>query len=132
MVEPGVEAIATCHATAAHATDTDWAQIADLYGRLVQLVPSPVVKLNQAVAVAMAAGPAAGLKLVDALEHSGQLAGYYLLAATRAGLLRRLNRPAEAATACREPFDLAVTDSERHYLTRRLAEMEAAQPPAHD
>jgi RNA polymerase sigma-70 factor, ECF subfamily len=113
-------AIAACHATAAHAADTDWAQIARLYGRLAQLVPSAVVELNRAVAVAMADGPAAGLTLVDALEASGALAGYHLLPATRADLLRRLDRPAEAVAAYREALDLAATDAERRYLARRL------------
>jgi RNA polymerase sigma-70 factor, ECF subfamily len=115
-------AIAACHATAADAADTDWAEIARLYGRLAQLVPSAVVELNRAVAVAMADGPAAGLRLVEALEASGALAGYHLLPATRADLLRRLQRPAEAAAAYREALDLATTDAERRYLERRLAE----------
>jgi RNA polymerase sigma-70 factor (ECF subfamily) len=115
-------AIAACHATAADAPDTDWARIAQLYGRLAQLVPSAVVELNRAVAVAMADGPAAGLKLVDALQDSGALAGYHLLPATRADLLRRLERPAEAADAYREALDLAGTEAERRYLARRLAE----------
>ena len=65
------------------------------------MVPSPVVELNRAVAVAMADGPAAGLALVDALDASGRLAGYHLLPATRADLLRRLDRRAEAAAAYR-------------------------------
>jgi len=115
-------AIAACHATAARAADTDWARIAQLYGRLAQLVPSAVVELNRAVAVAMAEGPAAGLKLVEALETSGALAGYHLLPATRADLLRRLNRSAEAAASYREALALAATDAERRYLARRLAE----------
>jgi RNA polymerase sigma-70 factor, ECF subfamily len=115
-------AIAACHATANDAADTDWAQIALLYGRLAELVPSAVVQLNRAVAVAMADGPAAGLELVDALEASGSLAGYHLLPATRADLLRRLERPAEAAAAYRAALELAPTDAERRYLVRRLAE----------
>jgi RNA polymerase sigma-70 factor (ECF subfamily) len=115
-------AIAACHATAAEAPDTDWAEIARLYGRLAELVPSAVVELNRAVAVAMADGPAAGLTLVEALEASGALAGYHLLPATRADLLRRLQRPAEAAAAYREALDLVTTDAERRYLERRLAE----------
>jgi RNA polymerase sigma-70 factor (ECF subfamily) len=113
-------AIAACHATATVAGDTDWAQIAALYGELARLLPSPVVALNRAVAVAMANGPAAGLALVEAL--SGDLAGYHLLPATRADLLRRLGRAAEAAAAYREAIALAPTGSERRYLTRRLAE----------
>jgi RNA polymerase sigma-70 factor (ECF subfamily) len=116
-------AIAACHATAANAADTDWSQIAVLYGRLAELAASPVVDLNRAVAVAMADGPAAGLKLVEELEASGALTGYHLLAATRADLLRRLDRRAEAAAAYREALELAATDAERRYLARRLAEM---------
>jgi RNA polymerase sigma-70 factor, ECF subfamily len=115
-------AIAACHATAITAADTDWVQIAALYRRLTELVPSPVVELNRAVAVAMADGPAAGLALVDALEASGKLANYHLLPATRADLLRRDGRMAEAAVAYRQALGLAGTDAERRYLSRRLAE----------
>jgi len=116
-------AIAACHATAATAGDTDWREIAALYGRLSELVPSPVVALNRAVAVAMAEGPAAGLLLVDELDESGILAGYHLLAATRADLLRRLGRTEEAAAAYRQALELAPTDAERRYLRRRLREV---------
>jgi RNA polymerase sigma-70 factor, ECF subfamily len=115
-------AIAACHATAAAAPDTDWAQIAALYEQLARFLPTPVVELNHAVAVGMAQGPAAGLALVAALEASGQLAGYHLLPATRADLLRRLGRPDEAAVAYREALELASTDAERRFLRRRLAE----------
>ena len=87
------------------------------------MVPSPVVALNRAVAVAMADGPEAGLVLVDALEASGALRGYYLLPATRADLLRRLERHADAAAAYRAALELTSTDAERRYLNRRLAEM---------
>lgn len=116
-------AIAACHATAMDATLTDWPQIAALYARLARLVPSAVVELNRAVAVAMAEGPAAGLALVDALAQSGALAGYYLLPATRADLLRRLGRNPEAAACYREALELATTDVERRYLAGRLAEV---------
>ncbi|MBE3014143.1 RNA polymerase sigma factor [Microbispora sp. NEAU-D428] len=114
-------AIAACHATAARPEDTDWPQIAVLYARLARLVPSPVVELNRAVAVGMAHGPAAGLALIDALRETGALAGYHLLPAARADLLRRLGRTAEAADAYREAAGLATTDAERRYLARRLA-----------
>ena len=103
---------------------TDWDEIADIYARLVRLRPSPVVELNRAVAVAMAEGPAAGLALVEALGASGALDGYYLLPATRADLLRRLDRSEEAATAYRDALALATTGPERSYLERRLAEAE--------
>ncbi len=115
-------AIAACHATAAEAAATDWAQIALLYGKLAEVVPSAVVRLNQAVAIAMADGPAAGLALVQDLEAAGELPGYHLLPATRADLLRRLGRHAEAADGYREALDLTATDAERRYLARRLAE----------
>jgi RNA polymerase sigma-70 factor (ECF subfamily) len=115
-------AIAACHATAVTAAETDWVQIATLYRRLTELVPSPVVELNRTVAVAMADGPVAGLVLLDALEASGKLANYHLLPATRADLLRRSGQMAEAAAAYTEALALAGTDAERRYLTRRLAE----------
>jgi RNA polymerase sigma-70 factor, ECF subfamily len=116
-------AIAACHATAPRAADTDWVQIAALYGELAEVVASPVVRLNRAVAVAMAEGPAAGLELVETLEASGELAEYHLLPATRADLLRRLRRPVEAAASYREALELVATDAERRYLARRLAEV---------
>ncbi|WP_336207014.1 RNA polymerase sigma factor [Nonomuraea sp. LPB2021202275-12-8] len=122
-------AIAACHCIAAEAAGTDWPQIAALYGTLARLVPSPVVRLNQAVAVGMAEGPAAGLVLVDRLRESGELAGYHLLPATRADLLRRLGRADEAAEAYREALDAAGTASERSFLTRRLAQVSARSVP---
>jgi len=115
-------AIAACHVTAACAADTDWAQIALLYGQLARFLPTPVVELNRAVAVGMADGPAAGLVLVEALEAAGKLAGYHLLAATKADMYRRLGRTEEAAACYREALELASTDAERRYLSRRLAE----------
>ncbi len=120
-------AIAASHATAPEAADTDWAEIAALYGELARVVPSPVVELNRAVAVAMADGPAVGLALVEELEASGQLPDYHLLPATRADLLRRLGRNADASAAYREALALAATDAERRYLTRRLAETTARE-----
>jgi RNA polymerase sigma-70 factor (ECF subfamily) len=118
-------AIAACHATALDAAATDWVEIAALYGTLARMAPSPVVELNRAVAVAMADGPEAGLRLVEQLEASGALRGYRLLFATRADLLRRLDRRAEAATAYRCALDLTGNDAERRYLARRLAETSA-------
>jgi RNA polymerase sigma-70 factor, ECF subfamily len=115
-------AIAACHATAPAAGATDWAQIAALYEQLMRFLPTPVVELNHAVAVAMAEGPAAGLPLVTALEESGKLAGYHLLAATRADFLRRLGRLPEAAAAYAEALELASTEAERRFLARRLEE----------
>jgi RNA polymerase sigma-70 factor (ECF subfamily) len=116
-------AIAARHATALEAEQTDWAEIAGLYRELAKMAPSPVIELNRAVAVAMADGPEAGLRLVAEIEASGRLDGYHLLPATRADLLRRLSRPVEAAAAYRQALDLATTDAERRYLARRLAEV---------
>jgi RNA polymerase sigma-70 factor, ECF subfamily len=121
-------AIAACHATATDARATDWHEIARLYDGLSRLLPTPVVALNRAVAVAMADGPAAGLELIDRLERGGELAGYHLLPATRADLLRRLGRHPEATDVYRTAIDLAPTEAERHYLIRRLAETERGAP----
>ena len=115
-------AIAACHATATRAADTDWSQIAALYGQLGRMTPSPVVELNRAVAVGMADGPAAGLRLVDALDASKRLDGYHLLLATRADLLRRLERHGDAAEAYRSAVELAPSEIELRYLRRRLVE----------
>ena len=113
-------AIAACHVTAVRPEDTDWPQIAALYGQLVRHVPSPVVRLNQAVAVGMAYGPAVGLHLVDQLTG---LAGYHLLPATRADLLRRMSRFEEAAAEYRTALEMATSESDRKYLHRRLTEV---------
>jgi RNA polymerase sigma-70 factor (ECF subfamily) len=116
-------AIAACHANAPTPGETDWAEIAALYRGLASMAPSPVVELNLAVAVAMAEGPAAGLARLAALEASGTLPRYHLLVATRADLLRRLDRRPEAAVAYREAIELAGSDAERRYLGRRLNEV---------
>ena len=117
-------AIAGFHARAACAADTDWRGIAALYDRLLAAEPSPVVALNRAVAVAMAEGPARGLELLDELNAGGALAGYHLLPAARADLLRRLGRRSEAAAAYREALDLTANAAERRFLERRLGEVE--------
>jgi len=114
-------AIAACHAVAPDTDNTDWSQIAALYGELTRWTPNPVVELNRAVAVGMADGPAAGLALVDALAATGALAGYHLLPATRADLLRRLDRPSEAADEYRVALGQVTNEAERTYLARRLA-----------
>lgn len=104
-------AIAACHARARTGDETDWATIAKLYDWLVQQVPSPVVELNRAVAVAMAFGPSAGLEIVDALLSAPALQGYHLLPSVRGDLLEKLGRFAEA----RQEFERAaqLTDNER-------------------
>ncbi|BCB78765.1 sigma-70 family RNA polymerase sigma factor [Phytohabitans flavus] len=114
-------AVAACHATARTAEETDWTEIAGLYGLLRQYLPSPVVELNRAVAVAEADGPAAGLALVEAVAES--LRGYHLLPATRADLLRRLGRESEAEAAYVEALSLAPTEAERRYLAGRLRQV---------
>jgi RNA polymerase sigma-70 factor (ECF subfamily) len=118
-------AIVACHSDAADVADTDWTQIASLYELLAEVMPSPVVALNRAVAVAMSRGLDAGLEVIDELEVSGELAGYHLLHATRADLLRRLGRTGEAAVAYRRALDLAGSDAERRFLSKRLAEVGA-------
>ena len=111
-------AIAEAHAEAARPEDTDWRRIATLYERLGRLAPSPVVELNRAVAVAMVDGPEAGLELLAALD----LPGYHLLHAARADLLRRLERRDEAAAEYRAALALAMNETDRRFLERRLAE----------
>jgi RNA polymerase sigma-70 factor (ECF subfamily) len=116
-------AVAACHAVADSVEKTDWPRIVALYDDLIVHTPSPVVRLNRAVAVAMVDGPAAGLALVDGLAASGDLSGYHLLPATRADLLRRMGDSEHAAEAYREALALAATDAERAYLMGRLDEL---------
>jgi RNA polymerase sigma-70 factor (ECF subfamily) len=114
-------AIAAVHAEAPDAARTDWAEIVGLYDLLLRAVPSPVVELNRAVAVAMRDGPRAGLALVDTLLEQGDLAEYHLAHSVRADLCRRLERTADARTSYRRALELAGTDPERRFLERRLA-----------
>jgi RNA polymerase sigma-70 factor (ECF subfamily) len=123
-------AIAAVHARAARAEDTDWAQIAGLYGVLAARWPTPVVALNQAVAVAMVEGPARGLAIIDLLALAGDLSEYHWFHAARADLLRRLGRFAPAADAYRAAIARVGGDAERRFLERRLAEMERSVAPA--
>jgi RNA polymerase sigma-70 factor, ECF subfamily len=116
-------AIAALHAEARSAADTDWPQIAILYTLLLYVHPSPVVALNRAAAVAMAHGPRRGLDMIEELERGGELAGYHLLPAAKADLLRRLGRRDEAAAAYRSALELVSQDAEKRYLERRLAEV---------
>lgn len=115
-------AIAALHAQAPRAQETDWRQIAALYGALRRIADTPVVALNHAAAVAMVEGPEAGLSLLDALEKKGDLRDYHLLPAARADLLRRAKRWREAETAYASALALVGNDAERRYLTRRLEE----------
>ncbi|MEV6766006.1 RNA polymerase sigma factor [Streptomyces sp. NPDC051105] len=118
-------AVAACHATAATAADTDWADIAGLYGELQRYVPSAVVRLNRAVAVGMAEGGEAGLALVAELEAEDELADYHLLPATRADLLRRMGRAPEAAESYERALALVENAAERRFLEKRLTECRA-------
>ena len=116
-------AIAALHCQAASAGQTDWPQIVRLYDLLERQQPSPVVALNRAVAVAMVAGPGAGLALIDDLAAAGDLDDYYLLHAARADLLRRAKEAAAAAASYRRALSLATNESERKYLERRIREV---------
>jgi RNA polymerase sigma-70 factor (ECF subfamily) len=103
--------------------ETDWNQIAALYGRLACFTPTPVVRLNRAVAVAMAEGPEQGLELIDRIDG---LDRYRHLHSARADLLRRLGRSGEAAEAYGRALELAPQPEERAFLERRLAEVRSS------
>jgi RNA polymerase sigma-70 factor (ECF subfamily) len=117
-------AIAALHARAPRPEDTDWPQIADLYGHLADLTPSAVVELNRGVAVAMADGPDRGLAFIEPL--AGELDGYLPYHSARADLLRRLDRRAEAAEAYERAIALVTNPSQRAFLERRLGEVRSA------
>ena len=119
-------AIAACHARALAADETDWARIAALYAVLAQVSPSPVVELNRAVAVSMAAGPAAGLALVDALAGEAALRRYHLLPSVRGELLSRLGRMPEARIEFERAAGLTRNERERTLLMRRAAACESS------
>lgn len=119
--------IAACHAKAVDAGDTDWARIAALYEALSRVMPSPVVELNRAVAIAMAFGPAYGLQLVDELEGVKAMKDYHLLPSVRGDLLYKLGRREEAAKAFRRAASLTRNERERELLLRRAAECGSAE-----
>jgi RNA polymerase sigma-70 factor (ECF subfamily) len=116
-------AIAALHAEAPSYEETDWLQIWQLYGELQRVWPSPVIALNRTVALAMVRGPAAALPEIELLEVDGRLAGYHYLPATKADLLRRLGRHAEAAQMYELALELCDNDAERAFLARRLADL---------
>ncbi|MFJ7265294.1 RNA polymerase sigma factor [Streptomyces sp. NPDC099050] len=116
-------AIAGCHADAVRYEDTDWPTIAALYGRLVLLIPSPVIELNRAVAVSMAEGPAVALPLVDALTAEPALRSYHLLPSVRGDLLERLGRPAEARAEFERAASLTRNAREQALLRARAARL---------
>jgi len=116
-------AIAAVHAQAKTPEETDWKQIAALYGVLARQNGSPVVALNHAVAVAMSEGFEKGLSEMHRLGESGELDSYYLYHAARADLLRRLRRNQEAVAAYERALALTANAVERRYLRRRMAEL---------
>ena len=120
-------AIASCHTNAAAASATDWTQIGLLYTELYRFVPTPIVALNGAVAVAMADGPQAGLACIDEAGLNESLADYHLLHATRADLFRRLGQPTAALAAYKRALLLTISDPERTYLRNRIAEVAALE-----
>ncbi|GAA5039039.1 RNA polymerase sigma factor (sigma-70 family) [Thermocatellispora tengchongensis] len=121
-------AIAVCHAQARTAEDTDWARIATLYQALARLMPTPIVRLNQAVAVSMAQGPQAGLELVEALTADPSLRDYHLLPSVRGDMLLRLGRHDEARLEFQRAASLAANAAERAFLLRRVDEIAAEEP----
>jgi RNA polymerase sigma factor (sigma-70 family) len=121
-------AIAACHARARTAAETDWSRIAALYEALDRAAPSPVVRLNRAVAVGMALGPAEGLRLVDALETERALEGYHLLPAVRGDLLEKLGRRDEARVEFERAAGLTRNARERELLSERAAAAGSSLP----
>jgi RNA polymerase sigma-70 factor, ECF subfamily len=116
-------AIAALHARAPNYHDTDWPQIAGLYGVLLRISPSPVIELNHAAAVSMVDGPARALDLIDAIEARGGLDGYELLPAVRADLLRRLGRHRAAREAYLAATKATQLEPLRRLYARRIAEI---------
>ena len=112
-------AIAAVHARARKAEDTDWGQIAALYGLLNQVTPSPVIELNRAVAVSMAQGPEAALPIVDALRAAPALENYHLLYGVRGDILRKLGRHDEANDEFRKAAGLTRNAREKAFLLNR-------------
>jgi predicted RNA polymerase sigma factor len=113
--------VAACHARARTPEQTDWATIVGLYGKLAELMPSPVVDLNRAVALAMLFGPAAGLELVDTLRAEPALQSYHLLPSVRGDLLRKLGRLDEARAEFERAAALTQNERERKLLLDRAA-----------
>lgn len=117
-------AIAALHAEAPDSEATDWKQIALLYGALMRHLPTPVVALNHAVAVAMSDGLETGLDMIERLSARGQLDRYHLFHAARADLMRRLGWLPEARSAYQRAFDLCQNKAEWAFLQRRIQEVD--------
>ena len=120
-------AIAALHAEARTAASTDWGQIVGLYDVLLEAVPSPVVALNRAAAIAMRDGPVAGLKIIDGITARGELDDYYLTHAARGDLYKRLGRVKDAAASYRRTLELVTQEPERRFVIRRLEELARAE-----
>ncbi|WP_407294277.1 RNA polymerase sigma factor [Stutzerimonas zhaodongensis] len=116
-------AIVAVHAEAPSAAQTDWLEIVGLYDLLLRISPSPVIQLNQAVALAMTKGPQAGLLVIDGLLARGELHDYHLLHSARADFLRRLGRLGEALEAYRTALTFARLEPEKRFLQQRLDEL---------
>jgi RNA polymerase sigma-70 factor (ECF subfamily) len=116
-------AIAAVHAEAESVAVTDWRQIVELYSRLIRIQPSPVVRLNRAVAIAMRDGPEAGLTHIDAVLEHGELANYYLAHSARADMYRRLGRTAEARSSYEKALALTQQEPERQFLQERIRQL---------
>jgi len=116
-------ALAAVHAQAESVAATDWRQIIALYGRLLQIQPSPVVRLNRAVAIAMLDGPEAGLTEIDAVLKYGELANYYLAHSVRADMCRRLGRTSEARSSYEKALALTQQEPERQFLQERIRQL---------
>jgi RNA polymerase sigma-70 factor (ECF subfamily) len=114
-------AIAACHSCAASALETDWREIAALYGELIRYEPTAAVEANRAVAVAMSEGPAAGLVILDALGGDPRLTGWPQFHIARGQLLTRVGRPADAALAYQAALALGMSAPERAFIERRRA-----------
>jgi predicted RNA polymerase sigma factor len=121
-------AIAACHARARTPEQTDWTAIAELYDSLAEIAPSPVVRLNRAVAVSMASGPSAGLEMVDRLVAERSLDGYHLLPSVRGDFLFKLGRLDEARLEFERAASLTHNARERAMLMARAAECPRAVP----
>jgi RNA polymerase sigma-70 factor (ECF subfamily) len=119
-------AISAVHAEAPSAAETDWAQIVGLYDLLLQMVPSPVVELNRAVALGMRDGPAAGLVAIEAILERGELKDYHLAHSARAEFNRRIGNSAEARNSFQVALSLVKQEPERRFLMTRLAELDHA------
>jgi predicted RNA polymerase sigma factor len=116
--------LAACHARAGTPEQTDWARIVGLYSKLAELMPSPVIELNRAVALSMLMGPASGLAIVDGLKKDPALAKYHLLPTVRADLLIKLGRNDEARVELEQAIALTQNERERKLLRARIASLE--------